>query len=41
VEHLHPFWGKGKHDATYEKAMAHGRADQQLFTARRALWTSM
>lgn len=34
VEHLHPFWHKGDHDATYVKALAQGRVDGQLYRRR-------
>jgi hypothetical protein len=34
VEHLHPFWGKGRMDATYERGLAGGRADRALFMSR-------
>lgn len=41
VEHLHPFWGKGRMDATYAKATdaGHARDDKQTFDLRRRLWT--
>lgn len=39
VEHLHPFWGKGVKDATYEKGMRAGAADQILFNQRRRMWS--
>ncbi len=35
VEHLHPFWGKSRMDATYEKGLKHGGEDSRLFAARR------
>ena len=38
VEHLHPFWHKGKMDATYEKALSTPRPDQRLFRQRSRLW---
>lgn len=34
VEHMHPFWGKGEQDATYEKGLAQGREDGKLFHQR-------
>lgn len=36
VEHLHPFWGKGKMDPTYQRALlpAEGRLDARLFRQR-------
>lgn len=37
VEHMHPHWGKGKMDATYEKALRSTSEDQKLFMRRRAL----
>jgi hypothetical protein len=37
VEHLHPLWGKSVSDATYEKALANGRADIRLFNERRKM----
>jgi len=37
VEHLHPLWGKSEKDATYEKALANGRADIRLFNERRRM----
>lgn len=35
VEHLHPHWGKGEMDATYEKAHLHTNDDVKLFMRRR------
>lgn len=39
VEHLHPFWKKGKMDATYEKALSTSKEDHALFRERRLLWS--
>lgn len=36
VEHLHPFWGKGKRDATYARGLAASAADARLFRSRAA-----
>lgn len=36
VEHLHPFWKKGEHDATYERGLGHSGRDAQLFRRRAA-----
>lgn len=41
VEHLHPFWGKGDLDATYEKGLAASAADRALFHQRRRLWKAL
>lgn len=38
VEHLHPNWGKGERDATYEKGNAHFEDDRRLYEERKALW---
>lgn len=38
VEHLHPFWHKGKMDGTYRKALAKGKPDIRRFRERQALW---
>jgi hypothetical protein len=38
VEHLHPFWHKGKMDATYKKALSTPQEDHHLFANRRNLW---
>ena len=38
VEHLHPDWGKGTRDATYEKAQAGRMQDQRLFEFRKHMW---
>lgn len=39
IEHLHPTWGKGERDATYERGcFAEVGADEALLRARRALW---
>lgn len=40
VEHLHPIWGKGVMDETYEKALAStsARRDQRLYARRSRLW---
>jgi hypothetical protein len=37
VEHLHPHWGKGDMDETYEKAHRATTEDQRLFMRRRAV----
>jgi hypothetical protein len=39
VEHMHPFWKKGKMDATYEKALSTSKEDHALFEQRRLLWS--
>ena len=39
VEHLHPFAKKAQMDATYEKALAHGRDDIRLFRDRQRAHT--
>lgn len=36
VEHLHPHWGKGEMDATYEKAHRETSQDQKTFMRRRS-----
>ncbi len=36
VEHMHPHWGKGTMDETYEKALRATSEDQKLFMRRRA-----
>ena len=38
VEHMHPHWGKGVSDATYEKALRATNSDQKLFIQRRRLY---
>lgn len=38
VEHMHPHWGKGEHDATYSKALRATKSDQKLFMQRRKLY---
>lgn len=38
VEHLHPHWGKGELDATYQLGLADYDEDRRLFLARRRLW---
>lgn len=38
VEHAHPFWAKGEHDATYEKGQLHAEDDRLLRESRRRLW---
>jgi hypothetical protein len=40
VEHLHPLWLKSPMDPTYEKALARGKQDIQIFGQRRADWTA-
>jgi glycosyltransferase involved in cell wall biosynthesis len=37
VEHLHPHWGKGKMDATYDLGLSTYREDQRLFAERMKL----
>lgn len=39
VEHMHPFWKKGKMDSTYEKALSTSREDHAHFRSRQALWS--
>lgn len=42
IEHLHPLWGKGDMDATYERGgFANVDADEALLRERRALWASL
>ncbi len=41
VEHLHPAWGFGGIDATYEKGYGSEQGDARTFEARRHLWLSM
>lgn len=36
VEHLHPHWGKGVMDPTYDKALRDTKNDMKLFQRRRA-----
>jgi hypothetical protein len=38
VEHLHPHWGKGAMDPTYDKALRATSKDQKLFMQRRGLY---
>lgn len=38
VEHLHPFWQKGKDDPIYAKGRSSNAADMRLFNQRRKLW---
>ncbi len=38
VEHLHPFWHKGKDDAVYEKGRQGYRVDHRLYQKRRRFW---
>jgi hypothetical protein len=38
VEHLHPFWGKGNLDATYEMGLSTTNEDKRLLNERRRLW---
>jgi hypothetical protein len=38
VEHLHPSWGKGRTDATYQRALANFETDRVYFESRRHLW---
>lgn len=40
VEHLHPFWGKGESDATYEAGMAHFDDDKAEFERRMAAFAA-
>lgn len=37
VEHLHPHWGKGEMDTTYEKATRRTKKDMELFKERLTL----
>jgi glycosyltransferase involved in cell wall biosynthesis len=39
VEHMHPYWKKGKMDATYEKALSTSKEDNALFRSRQHLWS--
>jgi hypothetical protein len=39
VEHMHPFWKKGKMDATYEKALSTPTEDFAHFNQRKHLWS--
>lgn len=39
VEHLHPFWKKGRMDSTYEKALSTSQEDHAHFQSRRLLWS--
>jgi hypothetical protein len=39
VEHLHPFWKKGKMDSTYEKALSTSKEDHGHYQSRRMLWS--
>lgn len=41
VEHMHPHWGKGQHDSTYEKALRATSQDQKLFMQRRRLYQKL
>lgn len=41
VEHMHPHWGKGDMDATYEKAHHATSEDQKTFMRRRARVTQL
>lgn len=42
VRHLHPIYNRAvKMDSTYERALAHGKEDRQLFFRRRRLWTNL
>lgn len=38
VAHLHPDWGKGQQDATYEKGQSTFQEDRALYERRKALW---
>lgn len=38
VEHLHPFWGKGKDDPIYEMGRLGYAEDRRLFLKRRRFW---
>lgn len=38
VEHLHPHWGFGQYDATYNLGLADFEADGQLYRKRQRLW---
>lgn len=39
VEHLHPNWGKGDDDRTYQKGVERFQADHALFVQRSHLWS--
>ena len=38
VEHLHPFWRKGRMDATYQKALSTSDPDHRYYSQRQRLW---
>lgn len=38
VEHMHPDWGKGSTDTTYDKAKRGFHEDRALFNSRKHLW---
>jgi len=38
IEHLHPAWGKGQDDATYQRGNLKVQQDAALFTSRRSLF---
>lgn len=40
VEHLHPFWHKGRLDVTYKKGQARMQEDSRLFESRKHLWSA-
>jgi hypothetical protein len=40
VEHLHPTWGKGEDDPTYQRGREHLEDDAQTYAVRRFLWES-
>lgn len=38
VEHLHPFWRKGRMDSTYKKALSTADEDHRYYAQRQRLW---
>lgn len=38
VEHLHPFWRKGRMDSTYTKALSTSDEDHRYYAQRQRLW---
>jgi hypothetical protein len=41
VEHLHPFWRKGRDDATYRQGRANSGRDLLLYRSRQHLWSGL
>jgi glycosyltransferase involved in cell wall biosynthesis len=39
VEHMHPFWKKGKMDSTYDQALSTSKEDHAHFRTRQRLWS--